>query len=269
MFTGIGTLTNVATVIVGSGLGLLIGHRLSERVRSTVTSALGLVTLLIAAQSAMAVSDRDLIDAVGKSAPVLIVLGALVIGGIFGSWFRLEDRLEDAGAWLQRRLTREGPLRPVSLDSAITSDMGVGGPTAGEGRERFVEGFVISSLVFCVGPLTILGSINEGLGNGADQLLLKAVLDGFASLAFAASFGIGVMASALSIAIIQGTLTALGALLGSFLPEAHLLALTATGGMILVAVAFRLLNLKAIPVADLLPALVIAPLLCQIAIAVQ
>ncbi len=248
MFTGLGTVTNVATVIVGSGLGLLIGHRLSDRVRSTVTSALGLVTLLIAAQSAIAVADPVLIDAVGTSAPVLIVLGALVIGGIIGSWFRLEDRLEGIGAWLQRRLTSEG---------------------AGESRERFVEGFVISSLVFCVGPLTILGSINEGLGNGADQLLLKSVLDGFASLAFAASFGIGVMASALSIAVIQGSLTALGALLGSFLPDAHLLALTATGGLILIGVAFRLLNLKAIPVADLLPALVIAPILCQIAIAIH
>lgn len=250
MFTGIGTLTNVATVIFGSGLGLLIGHRLSERVRSTVTSALGLVTLLIAAQSAMAVSDPELIEAVGKSAPVLIVLGALVIGGIIGSWFRLEDRLEDVGAWLQSRFTRT---------SSEPDD----------GREKFIEGFVISSLVFCVGPLTILGSINEGLGNGADQLFLKAVLDGFASLAFAASFGIGVMASALSVAIIQGSLTALGAVLGSFVPDAHLLALTATGGLILVAVAFRLLNLKAIPVADLLPALVVAPLLCQIAVAVN
>ncbi len=248
MFIGVGTLTNVATVTVGSGLGLIVGHRLSERVRSTVTSALGLVTLLIAAQSTMAVSDPDLLRAVGTSAPVLIVLGALVIGGIIGSWFRLEDRLEETGAWLQRRLTK--------------------GDT-GESRDRFVQGFVLSSLVFCVGPLTILGSINEGLGNGADQLLLKSVLDGFASLAFAASFGIGVMASALSIALIQGSLTALGALLGSFLPDAHLLALTATGGLILIGVAFRLLNLKAIPVADLLPALVMAPILCQIAIAVN
>ncbi len=267
MFTGFGTLANVATVIVGSGLGLLIGHRLSERVRSTVTSALGLVTLLIAAQAAFAVSDPELIDAVGVSAPVLIVLGALVIGGILGSWARLEDRLENAGGWLQQHLVRRGPLRPPAPDVPSILEAEVEGPPAGVGRERFVEGFVISSLVFCVGPLTILGSINEGLGNGADQLLLKAVLDGFASLAFAASFGIGVMVSALSIAIIQGSLTALGALLGSFLPDAHLLAITATGGLILVGVAFRLLNLKAIPVADLLPALVIAPLLCQIAIA--
>jgi uncharacterized membrane protein YqgA involved in biofilm formation len=196
----------------------------------------------------MVVSDTELSDAVGTSAPMLIVLGSLVIGGIIGSSLRLEDRLEDFGGWLQGRLSRgEAP----------------------EGRQRFIEGFVISSLVFCIGPLTILGSINEGLGNGADQLLLKATLDGFASLAFAASFGIGVMASAVSVAVIQGSLTVLGALLGSFLPDAHLAALTATGGLILIGVAFRLLDLKSIHVADLLPALVIAPLLCQIAVAVH
>lgn len=245
MFVGFGTATNVATVIAGSGLGLLIGHRLSLRVRSTVTSALGLVTLLIAADAAMAVGDPVLKDAVGTSAPMLIVLGSLVIGGIIGSWLRLEDLLEDFGGWLQSRLTRGEP---------------------GEGKERFIEGFVISSLVFCIGPLTILGAINEGLGNGADQLLLKATLDGFASLAFAASFGIGVMASAISVAVIQGSLTVLGALLGSFLPDAHLAALTATGGLILIGVAFRLLDLKSIHVADLLPALVVAPILCQIAV---
>lgn len=247
MFIGAGSVVNVATVVLGSGLGLLIGHRLSVRVRSTVTSALGLVTLLIAAQSAMKVAAPALTDAVGTSAPVLIILGSLVLGGMFGSWWRLEDRLEQVGGWLQVRLSRGD----------------------GEGRERFIEGFVVSSLVFCVGPLTILGSINEGLGNGADQLLLKAVLDGFAAVAFAASFGIGVMASALSIAAIQGSLTALGAGLGSFLPEAHMMALTATGGLILIGVAFRLLDLKAIPVADLLPALIIAPLLCQLTIALN
>ncbi|MEJ7633445.1 DUF554 domain-containing protein [Aeromicrobium sp.] len=248
MFVGFGTATNIATVLVGSGVGLLIGHRLSLRVRTTVTSALGLVTLLIAADSAMAVSDPALRDAVGRSAPMLIVLGSLVLGGIAGAWLRLEDRLEDFGAWLQVRLTRGEP---------------------GEGRQRFIEGFVISSLVFCIGPLTILGSINEGLGNGADQLLLKSTLDAFAALAFAASFGIGVMASAISIAVIQGSLTVLGALLGAFVPDAHLAALTATGGLILIGVALRLLDIKSIHVADLLPALVIAPVLCQLAVAMH
>ncbi|KQX76078.1 DUF554 domain-containing protein [Aeromicrobium sp. Root472D3] len=249
MFVGFGTVTNVATVLVGSGLGMLVGHRLGPHVRTTVTSALGLVTLLIAAQSALAVSDPVLSDAVGDSAPTLIVLGALVVGGIVGAALRLEERLEGLGGWLQTRLTRGG--------------------TDGEARERFVEGFVISSLVFCVGPLTILGSLDEGLGNGADQLLLKSTLDGFAALAFAASFGIGVMASALSVGLIQGTLTLVGVLLGSFLPDAHLAALTATGGLILVGVAIRLLDLRAFAVADLLPALVAAPILCQIVIATR
>ena len=248
MFVGAGTITNVATVLIGSGLGMLIGHRLPTRVRSTVTTALGLVTLLIAADAAADVASPALIDAVGTSAPTLIVLGSLVLGGMVGSFLRLEARLEQFGGWMQARLSPTG---------------------AGETRERFIEGFVLSSLVFCVGPLTILGSLNEGLGRGADQLLLKSVLDGFAALAFAASFGIGVMLSALSVALIQGSLTLVGVLLGSFLPEAHLLALTATGGLVLIGVAVRLLGLKPIPVADLLPALIVAPVLTQIAVLVH
>jgi uncharacterized membrane protein YqgA involved in biofilm formation len=247
MFVGAGTLTNVATVLIGSGLGMLIGHRLPGRVRTTVTTALGLVTLLIAARAAADVSAPELVEAAGRSAPVLVVLGSLVLGGIAGSLLRLEARLERFGGWMQARLSPSG---------------------AGETRERFVEGFVLSSLVFCVGPLTILGSINEGLGRGADQLLLKSVLDGFASLAFAASFGVGVMVSALSVALIQGSLTLVGVLLGSVLPEPHLFAVTATGGLVLLGVAVRLLDLKPIAVADLLPALLVAPALTQIAIVV-
>ena len=248
MFIGFGTVANIATVLVGSGLGLFIGHRLTTRTRSLVTDALGLVTLLIAAQAAMEVSRRALTAEVGTSLPILIVLGSLVLGGIAGSILRLEDRLESFGGWLQIKLARGA---------------------ATESRDTFIEGFVTSSLVFCVGPLTIIGSINEGLGNGADQLILKSVLDGFASLAFAASFGIGVMASALAVGLIQGSLTLLGVILGSFVPEAHLVALTATGGLILVGVALRLLDLKKAPIADLLPALIVAPLLTQLAIVVH
>lgn len=255
MFVGAGTLTNVATVLIGSGLGVLIGHRLPERVRTTVTTALGLVTLLIAAQSVADVAAPELVDAVGRSAPTLIVLGALVVGGITGSLLRLEDRLELFGGWLQSRLSGRTDAQPSAADHP-----------AQESRERFIEGFVLSSLVFCVGPLTILGSINEGLGRGADQLMLKSVLDGFAALAFAASFGLGVMASALSVALIQGVLTGVGVLLGDVLPDPHLYALTATGGLVLLGVAVRLLDLKPIAVVDLLPALIVAPLLTQLAV---
>jgi uncharacterized membrane protein YqgA involved in biofilm formation len=243
VFIGIGTLVNVVTVLVGATLGVLVGHRLPERTRKVVTDGLGLVTLLIAATSAAAITDDGWARKVGDSAPLLIVLGSLLVGGIVGSLLRLEDRLEGLGGWLQRRLTPK-------------DDSG--------GRARFIEGFVTASIIFCAGPLTILGSITAGVGQGADQLLLKSALDGFAAIAFAASFGWGVAAAALAVLTIQGSLTALGAALGDFLPDAELAALTTTGGLLLVGVALRLLDLKQVKVADLLPALVIAPVLTSV-----
>jgi uncharacterized protein len=240
VFPGVGTLVNVATVLAGAVLGRLVGDRLPERTRDLVTDGLGLVTLLIAATSAMAVLDPALSAAVGDSAPLLIVLGSVLVGGIVGSLLRLESRVEDLGGWLQRRLA---------------------GEQGSAERQRFVEGFVVSSLIFCTGPLTILGSLEDGLGNGADQLYLKATLDGFAAIAFAASFGWGVAASAITVVAVQGTLTVVGVLLGDVLPDAHLAAVTATGGLLLVGVALRLLRIREIAVADLLPALLVAPAL--------
>ena len=228
--------------MVGAVLGRLLGDRLPERTRDLVTDGLGRVTLLIAATSAAAVLDPDLAALVGDSAPMLIVLGAVLIGGIAGSLLRLEGRIEALGGWLQRRLA---------------------GSQSGEERQRFVEGFVVACLVFCTGPLTILGSLNDGLGNGADQLFLKATLDGFAAIAFAASFGWGVAASALTVVVVQGSLTVVGFVLGDVLPDPHLAAITATGGLLLVGVALRLLRIREVAVADLLPALVVAPLLVE------
>jgi len=133
------------------------------------------------------------------------------------------------------------------------------GETSSAERQRFIEGFVVSSLIFCTGPLTILGSLNDGLGNGADELFLKSALDGFAAIAFAAAFGWGVAASAITIVVIQGSLTVLGVALGDVLPDAHLAAVTATGGLLLVGIALRLMRIREIAVADLLPALLVAP----------
>ncbi|PSL04080.1 hypothetical protein CLV30_10682 [Haloactinopolyspora alba] len=239
MFRGFGTVLNVVTVLAGSGIGVLVGHRLPQRTRDVVTDALGLVTLLIAAVSAAAV----LAAAVGESATVLVVLGALLIGGIAGSLLRIESRLEEFGGVLQHRLARDGD---------------------GEARRRFIEGFLTASLVFCVGPLTILGSLSDGMGTGYEQLALKATMDGFASVAFAASLGWGVMASALAVGVVQGLLTLLGVLAGDVFGDAAIAALTATGGLLLVGVALRLLRMKPLPVGDLLPALVVAPLLVVI-----
>ncbi|MCB8958445.1 MAG: DUF554 domain-containing protein [Nocardioides sp.] len=248
MIPGLGTAVNVATVLVGATIGVLLGNRLPIRTRDVVTDALGLVTLLIAGTSAMAVLDDDLSDRVGDSSPMLIVLGSLLVGGIVGSLLRLESRVEAFGGWLQSRLA---------------------GDTGSAERHRFIEGFVVSSLVFCTGPLTILGSLNDGLGNGAEQLVLKAALDGFAAIAFAASFGWGVAASAITVLVVQGSLTLLGLALGDVLPDAQLAAVTATGGLLLVGVALRLLRVREIPVADLLPALLVAPLLVELAGAIH
>jgi uncharacterized protein len=240
VIAGSGTAVNVLTVLAGSSAGVLAGNRLPTRTRDLVTDALGLVTLLIAGLSAVAVNDPALAHRVGPHAPLLIVLGALVIGGIIGSALRVEQRVEGLGGRLQRRLA--------------------GGADSAD-RARFIEGFVTASLVFCTGPLTILGSLSDGLGHGADQLYLKATLDGFAAVAFAASFGWGVAASALTVLVVQGAITALGAVLGDVLPDAQLAAITAAGGLMLVGVALRLLRIREIAVADLLPGLLVAPLL--------
>ncbi len=233
----------MVAILIGSGLGVLIGHRLPQRTRDTVTDALGLVTLVIGALSIVALTSEAFADSVGAAAPLLIVLGALVLGGIIGSLLHIELRLEQVGSWLQRKLSRKGESE--SADK----------------RRRFVEGFVDASLVFCIGPLAILGALNDGLGLGIEQLALKSTLDGFASLAFAASLGWGVALSALSVGIVQGAFTILGALVGSVLSAALIDAITATGGVLLLGVGLRLLKVKSVPVGDMLPALIVAPLL--------
>lgn len=257
-FAGLGTVINVVTVIAGSLLGMAVGHRLPERVKHVVTDGLGLTTLLVAGLSAVSVTDPALATAVGTGVPVLVVLGSLLIGGITGSLLRIEDRLGSLAGVVQTWVARRWPG---------SAEAGSGGH--GAARERFIEGWLTASLLFCVGPLTILGSLSDGLGRGIDQLTLKAVLDGFAAMAFASTFGIGVLLSAASVAAVQGSLTVAGVLLGSLLPQAHVAALTATGGLLLVGISFRLLRVRDVPVGDLLPALLVAPLLTQAIVALR
>jgi uncharacterized membrane protein YqgA involved in biofilm formation len=261
---------NVATVLAGSGLGMLLGHRLPERTRSVVTDGLGLVTLMAAALSAAAVLDRPFAEATGRGAPVLVVLGSLLLGGITGSLLRVEDRIEALGTELQRRLVRTPETSLAATAGSGSSEVPAGSrDEGGDARDRFVRGFLTASLVFCVGPLTVLGSIDDGLGRGIQQLALKSTLDGFAAIAFAASFGVGVAAAALTVAVVQGGFTLVGVALGDVLPTAHVSALTATGGLLLVGIAFRLLRVRDVPVGDLLPALVFAPLLTQLVVVLR
>lgn len=240
MFIGIGTVANMLAVVIGSLIGMLLGSKIPERTRDTITSVLGLITLVIGGGSLVQMNSADLTAVVGSGVALLVVLVALLIGALIGSALRVEDRLASGGEWLRTRFTKSGQT------------------------STFVDGFVTATLVFCVGPLAILGSLSDGLGNGANELFLKSLMDGFASIAFASSLGVGVLASVGTIGIFQGALTVLAYFIGDFLPLAHIDALTATGGVILMALALRLLKIKPVAVGDLLPALVVAPLLVSL-----
>jgi len=224
----IGTLLNIATVLLGGGLGAFLGHRLPERMRETVMHGLGLVTLVVGMHLTL------------KTQNMLIVLGSILVGAILGEWCRIDVGLERASNWLRDRVARGALARH---------------------RTHFTEGFVTASLVFCIGPMTILGSIQDGLTGDYQLLAVKSLLDGFAALAFASSLGIGVLFSVLTILIYQGGLTLLAGLFQSVLNAAMIAEMTATGGVMILAIGLLLLDLKRIRVANLLPALLIAPLI--------
>lgn len=265
-FPGLGTVVNVLAVLAGAVLGMLAGNRLPERVRSVVTDSLGLVTLLVAGLSALEVTSPALEEAVGGGVPVLVVLGSLLVGGIVGAVLRIEERLESLAGVVQRWVQRRHvpAVDPGHGETSVDDGDEQGVEAAHAQRERFIEGWLTASLLFCVGPLTILGSLSDGLGRGIDQLVLKSALDFFASVAFASTFGVGVLLSAASVAVVQGSLTLLGVTLGEVVPEAHVAALTATGGLLLVGIALRLLGIRQVPVGDLLPALAVAPVLVSV-----
>lgn len=239
---GLGTLINIITISSGAAIGVLVGNRIAQSARDIVTDALGLVTLLIGAFSTIAIADRNLTQSLPSGVPVLILLAALVAGGLIGNYLKLETRIENLGEKLKRRFAKEG-----------------------ESSKKFVEGFVSASLVFAVGPLAILGAISDGLGRGIDQLVLKSTLDFFASIAFAASLGWGVAFSAIVVGIYQGFFTVIGFFLGEVLSLAAIALLNAVGGLLLIGVGIRLLRLRQIPVGDLLPALLLAPIFLSLA----
>jgi uncharacterized protein len=288
VFLGAGTALNVATVLVGGGLGLLVGARLPRRVQEVVTDGLGLVVLVIGGLDAASVTDEALRSDVGRGTALIVVLLSVLLGGVVGSGLRLQQRLEHLGDVLVERITRRrdetssdasvapadpahpAAQQPVGLTPAEDPAADQLAPAAyGGSTHRAVEGFVTASLVFCVGPLTVLGSLQDGLGQGVDLLALKATLDGFAALAFAAALGWGVLLSAGTVLVVQGALTLLGAGLGQVLSPGQLAALTATGGVLLLGVGLRLLRVKQVAVADLLPALLVAPLLVLLVTALR
>lgn len=245
-----GTLLNVATVLLGTTLGVLAGARVSARMSESLTIGLGLFTAVIATVMAATIFT----DPARIQGDELAILGALLSGVAVGEALRLHDRLEALGAWFERRLSRGGAVGPA------------GGMAVSDKRpSRIAEGFVTASLVFCVGPLTILGSLDNGLRGDATLLSIKALLDGVASIAFAAALGVGVYLSALTVLVVQGTIAGGAFLLRDALDARSILAISSAGGLILIGVALRLLDLKAVRVANFLPGLLFAPLFLRVA----
>ncbi len=235
----IGTLTNVGAVLAGSSIGAIAGARFPDRFRETIMAALGLVTMTIGVRETLASDEFPL------------VLGAVLLGTVIGEALRIEHGLEAFGGMLQRRFARGDGIE-IDVDAPETA-MPV------RSRAGFAEGFVIASLVFCVGPLLIVGSIEDGLGN-PDLLLVKAALDGFASIAFASVYGWGVAASVIPIILLQGGIALGAGALEGILTDPMLAALGTAGGILLLGIALRLLDLRKIRVANMLPAIVLAPL---------
>lgn len=223
-----GTLINAVAIMLGGGLGLLLGSRMPEKIRQTVMMGLGLFTAAFGVRMFLHTKN-----------PLCIVI-ALLIGAVLGEWWRIEEGLQNLGGWLEKRFF---PNQENGKDS------------------RFVRGFFAASLLFCVGPMAILGSIQDGLTGDYNTLAIKSVLDAFAALAFASSLGVGVIFSAIPVLLYQGGISLLAGQLQSVLTNEMMEELTATGGVLLLAIAFgSLLEVKKIRTGSMLPALVIAPL---------
>lgn len=249
-----GTLLNVVTVLIGSLIGMAVGNRFTEKMQESVVIGLGIITLIVGLQNAFATGN------------IIIPLLATVIGVLIGEVLRIDHALESFAGWLEKRFA--GDTETVSDSLTDTNALSP--------RERFITGFVTASLVFCVGPLTIVGSIQDGMGlqSGFQFLAIKSTLDLFAAMAFAASFGIGVLFTTVTILVVQGGLALFGMLLVSLMNDTStidalttnpaIVEMTAVGGVLLIALAFVLLGIKKPRVANFLPALVIAPLMVVI-----
>ena len=224
-----GTLINTATIVVGGGLGLLLGSKLSEKLKNTVIAGLGIFTMVYG------------ISLFLKTENSLIVLGSVLIGVLLGEWWRIEDGLNHLGSWLESKFNRQN---------------------GSSNQKDFIKGFVTASLVFCIGPMAIIGSVEDGLSGNFNTLAVKAILDGFAAMAFASSLGVGVIFSAAMVFLYQGAITLLAGQVQNIATATMMNELTATGGVILVALAISsLLEIKKIRTGSFLPALLVAPLI--------
>ena len=225
---GLGTLINTATVLAGGGLGLLIGNRIPDRIRVVIVQVIGLVSISIGL--------RYVIETENFVFPLV----GMVIGSIVGELLKIEDRLTQFGELLRRKFSR------VDTES------------------NFVTGFVTATLLFCVGPLTILGAIEDASGRTPQLYIIKGTLDGFMMIILSALYGVGAMFSSVSVFVVQGSLTLFGTSLDTLLTDRMRLELFAAGGIAVLAIGINLLEIQRIRLGALLPGIIITPILVWI-----
>jgi uncharacterized protein len=233
-----GTWVNVAFVLMGTGCGLLLRHRLSPKLQAIITQAVGLTTIFIGLSMAESLSQAK----AGRVDGVILALLALVIGGLLGEWWQLEAQLMTLGDWLKARF---------------------------RGGNRFTEGFVAASLLFCIGPMAILGSLNNGLLGDGTVLIVKSTMDGLVSIALTGSYGMGVGFSIIPVLLYQGGLSLLANGLAAIIPDPatapSILLVSGLGGIMILGLGLNLLDVQKIQIASFLPALAIAPLISWMA----
>jgi uncharacterized membrane protein YqgA involved in biofilm formation len=225
---GLGTLINTATVLIGGMVGIAMGDKIPDRVRLIVVQVIGMVTI--------GLGLSDLLKTHNMVFPLL----GMVFGAVIGEVLRIEDRLEGIGEVIRKRFAKR-------------QDPG-----------RFISGFVTATLLFCIGPLTILGAIQDASGETPQLYIIKGTLDGFMSVIFGAIHGVGVLFSAVSVFVVQGTLTLFGTQLDSLLNDRMRIELFATGGLAVIAIGLNLLDIKKIRLGSLLPGLIVTPVLVQL-----
>jgi uncharacterized membrane protein YqgA involved in biofilm formation len=225
---GLGTLINTATVLIGGMVGIAMGDKIPDRVRLIVVQVIGMVTI--------GLGLSDLLKTHNMVFPLL----GMVFGALIGEVLRIEDRLEGIGEVIRKRFAKR-------------QDPG-----------RFISGFVTATLLFCIGPLTILGAIQDASGETPQLYIIKGTLDGFMSVIFGAIHGVGVLFSAVSVFVVQGTLTLFGTQLDSLLNDRMRIELFATGGLAVMAIGLNLLDIKKIRLGSLLPGLIVTPVLVQL-----
>lgn len=255
---GLGTLVNVVAVLVGTGVGVLLQGRMPERLRTTLLDGLGLIVVGVGIASFL------------ETANAVFPVVAIVAGGAIGELAGIEERLEALGERLRQAVHGRGDRVVGSYverdPDELAVDQAVRDTADGTDDDRsFVDGFVVASLTFCVGALMIVGSLQEGISGNSELLIVKGALDGLVAVVFAAVYGWGVGFSALSIGLLQGTVTLLGATVGESLLDDRMVAeLEATGGVMIIGIGLRLLDIKKVKVGSYLPALLIAPVLVAI-----